>query len=106
MRTDRSDTAKGDTSAKPCISIVVKGLCQALSNAKVFISEDGFRQRVKHFPAKFGIPQWFLAPDSLYEYIPSAKKVQKEQAKQHKCFQVYRSVFSSKTLKILDKGNK
>ena len=48
MRIDRSVTAKGDTSAKPCISIVVKGLCQALSNAKVLISEDGFQQRVKH----------------------------------------------------------
>ena len=104
MCTDRNITAKGATSAKPCISIVMKGLCQALNSAKVFISEDGFRQRVKHFPVKFGIPQWFLAPDSLYEYIPSAKKEQKEQAKQHKCFQVYRSVFSSKTLKILDQG--
>ena len=105
LRTDRRVTVSGDTFPKPCISICVPLLCQALQSNGEFITPEGFRKRIQSIQfKKSGLPQWFLKPGTDLDFIPSSQTLLRDCGQQHNSLQIYRELFSEEVLTKLDKG--
>ena len=105
MRTDRSCTAPGDSSPKPCVSVVVPLICRILNDKGKNITEAAFRESVLcSFRAKAGMPQWFLTNLSDLTFIPSSKTLQRVHCTQHKAIHIYRTSLPDQVLEKLDRG--
>ena len=105
MRTDRSCTAPGDSSPKPCVSVVVPLICRILNDKGKNITEAAFRESVLYsFRAKAGMPQWFLTSLSDLTFIPSSKTLQRVHCIQHKAIHIYRTSLPDQVLEKLDRG--
>ena len=104
MRIDRKVTARGHSSPKPCISFVIKDLCDALSTKGIEISHSHFSRNIQHLPINTTNPQWFLKAESDLDYIPYSKAGLSLHGHQKKCCNILKSIFSEEVLSALDKG--
>ena len=105
MRTDRSCTAPGDSSPKPCVLVVVPLICRILNDKGKNITEAAFRESMLcSFRAKAGMPQWFLTNLSDLTFIPSSKTLQSVHCTQHKAIHIYRTSLPDQVLEKLDRG--
>ena len=104
MRTDRRATARGHSSTEPCISFVIKDVCEALSTKGITIKPEHFAKKVQHFPINTTNPQWFLKKGSDLDYIPSTKSRLAIHGKSRKCCHIYQSVFKSDIVAALYAG--
>ena len=104
MRADRRVTVPGDVSPKPCVSIVVSGLCKALAEKGIYLTEKQFQEKIRGFPVKTGMPQWFLNEKSQLTHIPSNRMILAINGKQHKCFQILKAALSDETVQKIEKG--
>ena len=104
MRIDRKVTVRGLSAPKPCISFVIKDMCDALGNKGIKIDPNQFSNRIQHLPINTTNPQWFLKTGSNLDYIPYSKTVLSVHGHQKKCCNIHKSIFSEEVLLALDEG--
>ena len=104
MRIDRKATARGQSTAKPCISFVIRDLCDALCTKGIEIDPNHFLKGIQHLPINTTNPQWFLKAGSDLDYIPCTKSRLSIHGHQRKCCQIHKSVFPEELLCALDEG--
>ena len=83
------------------MSIVVSGLCKALAEKGIYLTEKQFQEKVRQFSVKTGMPQWFLNEKSELTHIPSNRMIH---GKQHKCFQILKVALSDETVQNIEEG--